>query len=554
MPGFFVRFVSSMLATMNPEQSDKSSFEAAKALEGRVWDLMGQNDAKQAIAECEKLNRQFPEFGSGWHTTSHLMLRLGNVPAALAAIERATSIDSGQIDWQLQKAKCLARLGRVEEVDAAVKELSGHEMSTAYQCSALALLLTQLGSREDAVDLYQKAIKLQPDNARHYYNIACLQRTLGDINSAERNFDKTISLDPADYESYKVRSDLRRQTAERNHIDELEQLLGAEIKDKRGRVQLCYAVAKELEDLGEAKRSFDHLKSGSDLRRKLMKYDVERDLETIEAIKRTFGHAVFGTSAEGSDNSEAIFILGMPRTGTTLVERILASHSDVFAAGELNNFAAQLMTMMRAQNADKTLSRDEIVECSAKLDFRSLGDSYLSSTRPFTGHTPKFIDKMPLNYLYVGLIHLALPNAKIINLKRNPLDTCYAIYKQLFVDAYPFSYDLEELGRYFVAYHQLMEHWNAVLPGVVHTVEYEKLVGDIETESRRLLEFCDLDWQPQCLKFYENREASTTASTVQVRQPVYQSSVGKWRDYEKQMQPVVEILQQAGVLQDTNAQ
>lgn len=539
---------------MNPEQSDKSSFEAAKALEGRVWDLMGQNDAKQAIAECEKLNRQFPEFGSGWHTTSHLMLRLGNVPAALAAIERATSIDSGQIDWQLQKAKCLARLGRVEEVDAAVKELSGHEMSTAYQCSALALLLTQLGSREDAVDLYQKAIKLQPDNARHYYNIACLQRTLGDINSAERNFDKTISLDPADYESYKVRSDLRRQTAERNHIDELEQLLGAEIKDERGRVQLCYAVAKELEDLGEAKRSFDHLKSGSDLRRKLMKYDVERDLETIEAIKRTFGHAVFGTSAEGSDNSEAIFILGMPRTGTTLVERILASHSDVFAAGELNNFAAQLMTMMRAQNADKTLSRDEIVECSAKLDFRSLGDSYLSSTRPFTGHTPKFIDKMPLNYLYVGLIHLALPNAKIINLKRNPLDTCYAIYKQLFVDAYPFSYDLEELGRYFVAYHQLMEHWNAVLPGVVHTVEYEKLVGDIETESRRLLEFCDLDWQPQCLKFYENREASTTASTVQVRQPVYQSSVGKWRDYEKQMQPVVEILQQAGVLQDTNAQ
>ena len=414
---------------MKPNQPGIPNFAAAKSLEGRVWDLMGANNAKQAIAECEKLNRQYPEFGSGWHTTSHLMLRLGNPRAALAAIERATSIDSRQIDWQLQKAKCLAQLGRVEEVDAAVKALLDREMNTAYQCSALALLLTQLGSREDAVDLYQKAIKLQPDNARHYYNIACLQRTLGDIEPAEESFDKTISLDPADYESYKIRSDLRRQTAERNHVDELEQLLGAEIKDERGRVQLCYALAKELEDLGEAKRSFDHLKSGSDLRRKLMKYDVERDLETIEAIKRTFGHAVFDTSAEGSDNSEAIFILGMPRTGTTLVERILASHSDVFAAGELNNFAAQLMTMMRAQNTDKKLSRDEIVECSAKLDFKSLGESYLGSTRPFTGHTPKFIDKMPLNYLYVGLIHLALPNAKIINLKRNPLDTCYAIYK-----------------------------------------------------------------------------------------------------------------------------
>ena len=539
---------------MKPNQPGIPSFAAAKSLEGRVWDLMGENNAKQAIAECEKLNRQYPEFGSGWHTTSHLMVRLGNAQAALAAIERATSIDPEQLDWQLQKAKCLARLGRVEEVEVAVKALSALEMSTAYQCAALGLLHTQLGSRELAVDLYKKAIALEPDKARNYYNIACLQRTLGDIEPAERNFDKTISLDPADYESYKIRSDLRRQTAERNHVDELEQLLGGEIEDERGRVQLRYALAKELEDLGEAKRSFDHLKAGSDRRRKLMKYDVERDLETIEAIKRTFGSSVFAPPNEGSDNSEAIFILGMPRTGTTLVERILASHSEVFAAGELNNFAAQLMTMMRAQNTDKKLSRDEIVECSAKLDFKSLGESYLSSTRPFTGHTPRFIDKMPLNYLYVGLIHLAMPKATIINLQRHPMDTCYAIYKQLFVDAYPFSYDLEELARYYVAYHQLMEHWNAVLPGVIHTIKYEALVDDIEMQTRQMLDVCGLDWQAQCLKFYENKEASTTASTAQIRRPIYKSSVGKWRNYEKQLQPVVEILQQAGVLQDTNAQ
>ena len=532
---------------MKPKQPGAPDLTTAKSLEGRVWDLMGQNKAKQAITECEKLNRQYPEFGSGWHTASQLMMRLQNAPAALAAIERATSIDSDQIDWQLQKAKCLVRLGRADEVAAAVKALSSREMQTAYQCSALAMLHTQLGSRAAAVDLYEKAIEFQPDKARHYYNIACLQRTLGDIEPAERNFDKTISLDPTDYESYKIRSDLRRQTTERNHVDELEKVLGGKIKDDRGRVQLCYALAKELEDLGKAKRSFAHLSAGSVLRRKLMKYDVERDLGTIEAIKKTFVSNVLANAGDGCSNAEPIFILGMPRTGTTLVERILASHSDVFAAGELNNFAAQLMTLMRAEHADKRLSRDEIVECSAKLDFKNLGESYLNSTRPFTGHTARFIDKMPLNYLYVGLIHLALPNAKIINLKRNPLDTCYAIYKQLFVDAYPFSYDLEELGRYFLAYHQLMEHWHTVLPGVVHTVEYEKLVGDIETESRQLLEFCDLDWQPQCLKFYENKEASTTASTVQVRQPVYQSSVGKWRDYEKQMQLVVQILQQAGI-------
>jgi len=150
------------------------------------------------------------------------------------------------------------------------------------------------------------------------------------------------------------------------------------------------------------------------------------------------------------------------------------------------------------------------------------------------------------------LIHLALPKAKIINLQRDPMDTCYAIYKQLFVDAYPFSYDLEELAKYYVAYHQLMEHWNTVLPGVIHAVKYEELVDDIEGKTRQILDACELDWQAQCLKFYENKEASTTASTAQIRRPVYKSSVGKWREYREQLQPAADILQQAGILQDRN--
>ncbi len=539
---------------MNPGQSDTINIAAAKSLEAAVWDLIGQNNAKQAIAECEKLNRQYPEFGSGWHTTSHLMMRLGNVPAALAAIERAVLIDPGQLDWQLQKAKCLARLGRVEELDATVKTLSARELSTAYQCAALGLLHTQLGSRELAVGFYKKAIELQPDQARNYYNLACMQRSLGELEAAEINYDNAIRLDPEDYESYKIRSDLRRQTPERNHVAELEQLLDSGIDDERGLVQVCYGVAKELEDLGEAERSFRHLKTGSDRRRKLMKYEVERDLETIEAIKRAFSKDIFAAPGDGCDNDEAIFILGMPRTGTTLVERILASHSDVFAAGELNNFAVQLMTMMRAANIDKKVTRDEMVQSSATLDFKRLGEAYINSTRPFTGKTPRFIDKMPLNYLYVGLIHLSLPKARIINLQRHPMDTCYAVYKQLFVDAYPFSYDLEELARYYVAYHQLMQHWHAILPGVIHTIQYEDLVDDIEAKTRQLLDACGLDWQAQCLKFYENKEASTTASTAQIRRPIYKSSVGKWHEYEEQLQPVAEILQQAGILQDTQAQ
>ena len=472
------------------------------------------------------------------------MMLLGNPRAALTAVEQALLLDARSVAWQLQKGLCLARLGRMADLGVVAEKLSTQQMKTAYQCSALGMLETQLGLRERAVKRYEQAISLQPDDARHYYNAACMQRSLGDLELAEKNFDAAILRNPADHESYKIRSDLRRQTAEKNHVAELTALLKGDISDPRGRVQLQYALAKELEDLGEWQRSIEVLQEGSQNRRRLMKYDVARDLETIAAIKRTFTEDVFAASAAGSDNAEAIFILGMPRTGTTLVERILASHSQVFAAGELNNFAAQLMVMVRAQNADKRVDRDEMVSSSAKLDFAQLGESYIDSTRPFTGKTPRFIDKMPLNYLYVGLIHLALPNAKIINVQRDPMDTCYAIYKQLFVDAYPFSYDLRELGQYYQAYHQLMEHWNRVLPGVIHTVKYEQLVGDIEVQTRALLSACDLDWQPECLSFYENKEASTTASAAQIRRPVYKSSIGKWRNYEEQLAPLSDMLRE----------
>jgi tetratricopeptide (TPR) repeat protein len=532
---------------MKKEPSVSSEYAAAKALERRVWSLMGQGNPKQAVAECEQLTRQYPAFGSGWHTASQLATRLGNVPAALTAIESALSIDPQQVVWQLQRAMSLARLGRIEEMAVAVQELSIDDMTTAYQCSALAMLQTQLGLRESAVELYQKTIGLEPGEARHYYNVACLQRSLGDLAQAEENFDAAIQRNPDDYESWKIRSDLRRQTNARNHVDELEHLLKEGVEEDRGQVQVRYALAKELEDLGEAESSFKHLRAGSDLRRKLMQYDVARDLDTIEAIKRTFGEGTFNESSEGSDNSEPIFILGMPRTGTTLVERILASHSEVFSAGELNNFAAQLMTMIREQNIGERISRDAMVESSATLDFKKLGERYINSTRPFTGKSARFIDKMPLNYLYVGLIHLALPNATIINLQRDPMDTCYAIYKQLFVDAYPFSYSLAELGNYYVAYHSLMEHWRSVLPGVVYAVKYEELVNDLETETGKLLNTCGLDWQPQCLRFHENREASITASTAQIRRPVYKTSIGRWRDYSRELQPVADILDDAGI-------
>ena len=529
------------------------SIQRTQELEEQVWDALKRGEAQRAIAACEELNRQFPEFAAGWHAASQVALRLGSAAMALNAIHEALRMRPDYTPWMIQEARCLKSLGRIEELAQLVDRLTDTHINSPWELASLGLLLTELGRREEALGYYEKAAKLQPEDSRHFYNIANLQRTLGMLGEAERNFTRAIDLAPGDCEAYKLRSELRTWTPQDNHIWELNQVLANGVDDARAKANICYALAKELEDIGDWERSFQCLQKGARARRSNMRYNAARDLDTMAAIRETFTEEIFAKAAPGAPTEEPVFVLGMPRTGTTLVERILASHSDVFAAGELPNFSLQLTQQVRALAEGRSMDRDDLVRASTSLDFAQLGNVYLRSTRPFTGHTARFVDKMPLNYLYVGLIRLALPNATIINVRRDPLDTCFAVYKTLFADAYPFSYHLVELANYYVAYNELMEHWNRVLPDAMHRVDYEQLVTATEEEARKLVAHTGLRWQRQCLRFYENKDASTTASTVQVRKPVYQSSVGRWRKFESQMRPVVEILSEAGIVSPDGA-
>ena len=533
-----------MTDTNNPISPD------ALAQEKHIWKLVNAKQLKQALASCQELNKQHPAFASGWHTASQLAMHANRPDVALRAIERAVELEPESIDWLLQKGLCHCHLRENAQLDVILNGLTKRKMERAYHCSTLAMLLTQLERREEAIQYYQKAAEMTPGQSQHFYNIGVLQRTMGQIEEAEKSFDKAISLNPSDFEAYKVRSELRTQTPDNNHVKAMEKLLKRGITDLRGKVNVCFGLSKELEDLGESEKSFHFLKVGAETRRGYMKYEPQEDLDTMTVIRETYDAEIFKKGIEGDDNPEPIFIIGMPRTGTTLVERILSSHTQVHSAGELTNFTAKMMEQAKVLVNSRNISKKELVALTTRLDFRKLGKEYVESTRQFTGTTAHFIDKLPLNYLYAGLIHLALPNAKIINLKRNPMDACYAIYKQLFVDGYPFSYELEELGNYYLAYHRLMEHWHEVMPGVIHTVEYEKLVDDVETESRALLEYCGLEWQEACLRFYENKQASATASSAQVRQPVYRTSVAKWKRYEKQLAPLISLLEGGGISLD----
>jgi len=493
------------------------------------------------LRQSKILNQEFPGFAPGWDISSHIALKIHGGEVALNLIDRALSIDENNFAFLAHKAVCLLVLQRAKEAQELIERLGASEMLFAAQFDTLGNIYSLSKDQQRALICFEKAAELEPDNAHYHLNMALVRQATGDLNGAESSFDRTIALDPENHEAWLHRSRLRKQTASSNHAADLESLITRGIQSWRGEMAIRYALAKEYEDLGNFKLSFQHLDIGSTLRRSHMRHDAQADLDTIDAIIECFSEEYFHQSVVANENEEPIFIVGFPRTGTTLVERILGSHSEVYAAGELNNFAENLNRQIFALDEKKPANRQQYVAAATRINFEQLGGDYISSTRPHTGNTARFIDKLPLNFLYCGLILKAMPNARIIHLTRHPMDTCFAVYKTLFKQAYPFSYDLKELGHYFLAYRKLMSHWHTCMPGKVLDVSYEKLTTNLESESRRLISFCGLEWEDACLEFHMNSAPSMTASLAQVRQPVYTTSVGRWRNYRKELRILEEL-------------
>ncbi len=480
------------------------------------------------------------------------LIQAGDWGGALDAIDQLAALQPGNPKLQLQRARCLLALRRRQEALDAVDAAERSAPGDPYLLDAAATLRSFANDQRRALEAYDRAVALAPQVSRFRYNRASVRRFVGDLEGAEADYDRAIALQPLDYEAYFNRSELRLQTAARNHVPELEALAARPCADWRGEVQTRYALAKEYEDLGEHAKSFEHLKRGAETRRKHMKYDVAGDVATVDWIIEAFpGGPQLPADRVGAPAhalaDAPIFIVGLPRSGTTLVERILDSHSSVSSAGELDAFALALVDQVRRRSGRAHIPRRELVSLSATLDFAALGRDYLRRARDGHGVDGRFIDKMPLNYLYCGLIRRALPDAKLVHVTRHPMAAAYAMYKTLFKDGYPFSYDLADIARYYVGYRRLMDHWRATMPGAIHELNYERLVSDQLGETRKLLEFCGLEWQDSCADFHRNPSASTTASASQVRRPLYDTSVAQWRRYAVELAPLSEALKNAGI-------
>lgn len=515
------------------------------------WKYLKEGRYSYAIKVSEKLVRIAPGMEAAQYLMSKTALQIGNAKLALKHAQKALKI-SDKAALHLQLAQCQLVLGNRDAVRSAVDDTIARAPQDVAVLVVSGSLLNQIEDVTRAKEIFLKAQKLEPDNPSVLFNLATCLRFLGELNEAEEVIERVIRDCPDNHQSVLFRADLRRQTPESNHIEDLEKRIARGAKSWKGEMNLYYALAKEAEDVGQYRKSFEALETGSRIRRNHLEYHVDRDVAVLGDIRRCYATPESCTAGEGFPDEQPIFIVGMPRTGTTLAERILAGHPRVTSAGELHDFSSELVKEIHRISRGKPVAKDKIVEASLSLDFTRLGRNYVKAARQAVGSAdPQFIDKLPFNFLYCGLIHRALPGAKIIHVVRNPMDTCYAIYKTLFGQAYPFSYDLDELATYYIAYRKLMDHWHQVMPGLILDVAYEDIVTDPERQARRLVALCGLDWESGCLEFHKSKAASTTASAVQVRQPLYATSIQKWRHYEDQLAPLKARLAAAGLLEET---
>ena len=464
------------------------------------------------------------------------------------AFERALRLDAERYDAAIELANQYSVARRNADAAALLVKYEEKLGNSPLYLDMSGTVYSDIGMPERAWPLYQKANELQPGVDLFQANLAACGVYLGKIEEAKETYKRLLERYPAHQRNHYhlARLDKARDAT---HVRQMKEILRSTNMSADKNVFMYYAIGKELEDLEEWDEAFNYYKMAGDAVASVANYDVATDLQIIDKLIEicTEDWMATGENAASTDVSgkTPIFIVGLPRTGTTLTERILSSHSQVESVGETQFLQMVLRRESGIESVEKMTT--DIIEAVAEKDISLISEGYLSAVNYRLGDEPMFIDKLPFNHLYLGFIAKAYPNARIIHLKRNPMDACFAMYKQVFTWAYRFSYTLKGLGRYYVAYDRLCKHWRDVLKDRQIEVEYESVVADQEGQTRKLLEKLGLDFEETCLNFHRNVSASTTASSVQVREKIHTRSVNRWKNFAKHLQPLKEYLENAGI-------
>jgi tetratricopeptide (TPR) repeat protein len=509
---------------------------------------LAARDFPRAHALCIDCLQRQPASAEALFLLGVLAAEHENFAKAITVIDRALALDPENAEFHAQRARCLLPLQRPRDALEAARRGLVCGPRDALTFDTLAVALTRAGAQDEAVAPFREACRLAPAISGYRYNLGAALQFVGAFAGAEAAYRATLEINPLEYRAWSALSQVARDGL--GAVDQarlLAQLRRSPL-DVDASLHLHHALAAQREREDRHVEALELLGEGKAGKRATLRYESSRDAELFRAAMQ----ADPGMPASAPCSSaEPIFIVGLPRTGTTLVERILSSHPRVFAAGELTHFSVAVKRCV--QTPGRHVLDAETLIAAGGHPLRGVGEAYLDSTRPRTGQTERFIDKMPLNVFYAGLIHRTLPRAKIICLRRHPLDSCLSNYRQLFATSfsyYHYAYDLGDCARYWLGFDALCRHWRETLGDSWTEVHYEEVVDDVEGQARRLLAHCGLDWDPACIDFHRNTAPVATASSVQVRQPLYRSAVGRWRRYGGALQPLRDVLGEAVAVWD----
>ena len=468
------------------------------------------------------------------------------IAPAIVLLQRAAGLRGDDAATWVQLARAFSQAQRGPDALAAAARAAWFEPQDASSLDTLGVVFSRAEQHEDAVRWFERAVRERPGNAAFQFNLASSLKFLGRFDEAQTAYEACVACDETFWKAYSALAQLRRQTTEAPLAARLRELLARPSLPVEGQLHLNLALAKSLEDLGQPQAAFVHTARGKSAMRGSLRYDSADDARLFDAL-----HAAFAEPREAppppTDPSRApIFVVGMPRTGTTLVERILGCHPQVVAVGESQNLPRVIKRAAGTRSAE--VLDVETIRNAASIDLSDAGERYLAQTRP--AGAPRFVDKMPMNFFYAGFIRRALPQARIVCLRRHPLDACLSNFRQLFALNFPYyryAYDLLDTGRYYVQFDRLVAHWRRVLPGALIEVDYESLVASPEAEIRRMLAFVGLEWDAACLRSEHNPAPVSTASAVQVRAPIHRAAVGRWQALETELSGLRALLERAGI-------
>ena len=494
---------------------------------------LGQID--NAIKSYKQALSIKPDYFGAHNNLGNIFLELGQLDAAADHFEWAVA-------YKPDYAEAYNNLGVVNrERDQVYEAIQNFEKAIDikpdyFQAhSNLGNSLQLINEMDTAVKCYEKALTINPEYALAYVNIGLIHQEKGQIDDAIKQYEKALTINPNHVLAYYNLCDIKQYTMSETQITQMQSLLSTSNLSQSERIHLCFALAKVYENLENQDELFKYLHEGNRLRKEELNYSLDKSKNLSSTIRELFSSVpsnIKKSQAFESSKIRPIFIVGMPRSGTTLVEQIISSHHEVHGAGELTTLPALIGPIARNHlTHDSNLSES---------DFLSIRQQYLDALSRFKVSESVITDKLPLNFQYIGFILLAFPEAKIVHLKRDAMATCWSIYKSHFRNkGNGYSYNIDDLAGFYGLYVELMDYWHQLFPGQIYDISYENLTTNQEEETRKLLEYCELDWDENCLNFHKNKRSVKTASSLQVREKMYQGSSEAWKKYESHLKPLI---------------